>query len=68
MSTNKESVLKWARMIKPSVELEECVAPGRGFYKCFLIKEVGINGVSFSADTYTEFMQRVNEIVSEIKI
>ena len=62
MGTNKEALIKWAKMIKPSVRLIECPLPKNSrFYQCILIKEAEAKASSFSANTYKELMEKIED-------
>ena len=62
MSTQLGAAVTWLKMIKPYIVIEECDEVA-GVYQVLVVKEKGKMGESFSAETYKELMEKVNETV-----
>ena len=62
LSTQLGAAVTWLKMIKPDIKIEEMPKVG-GVYQVIVVKEKGKEGESFSAKTYKELMEKVNETV-----
>jgi len=62
MVTELGAAVRWMKMVKPDVKIKE-EPEVAGVYQVVVVKEEGAEGESFSANTYKELMEQVNETV-----
>lgn len=54
--------IRWLKIVKPDIIIKE-MPKVDGIYQVIVVKEEGKEGESFSAKSYTELMEKINETV-----